>query len=69
MDMKWNVGGIDKALRVTIGVVLILLASYQVIGIWGYIVGLLPIMSAVANNCPLYSLLGISTRKGKKKTS
>ncbi|MDT8879723.1 DUF2892 domain-containing protein [Halomonas saccharevitans] len=62
--MKRNVGGIDKAARVVIGAVLILLALTGTIGVWGWI-GVLPLATGLLNVCPAYSLLGISTCKVK----
>ncbi|CAG9297490.1 YgaP family membrane protein [Celerinatantimonas diazotrophica] len=56
-----NVGGWDKYLRIVIGVVLIGLMALGYIGLWGWI-GVVPILSAVFNYCPLYQLIGFSTR-------
>ena len=56
--MSPNVGGIDKVLRIVIGVVLIGLAVSGQIGAWGYI-GIVPLLTGIFNRCALYSLLGI----------
>ncbi len=61
--MKANVGSIDKILRIVVGLALILLAAFQVIGWWGYI-GVVPLLTALFNFCPAYTLLGLNT-KGK----
>ncbi|KAF7600571.1 MAG: hypothetical protein CGU29_01750 [Candidatus Dactylopiibacterium carminicum] len=58
--MKRNVGGVDRALRVTIGLALVILAAMGIIGAWGWI-GLLPIATGLASFCPLYSMIGIDT--------
>ncbi|WP_067222256.1 YgaP family membrane protein [Marinomonas gallaica] len=63
--MKANVGGLDKILRIVVGVLLIALALTGVIGAWGYI-GVIPLATGVFNFCPLYTLLGINTCKLKK---
>ncbi len=63
--MKSNVGGIDKVARILIGVVLIALAAMGQIGVWGYI-GIVPILTALMNFCPAYTLLGINTCGLKK---
>lgn len=63
--MKANVGGIDKVLRIVIGLVLIGLAATQVIGWWGFI-GLVPLLTAFISFCPLYQLFGINTCSVKK---
>ncbi|WP_407276056.1 DUF2892 domain-containing protein [Halothiobacillus sp. DCM-1] len=61
--MKANVGSIDKILRIVVGLALILLAVFHVIGWWGYI-GIVPLLTALVNFCPAYTLLGLNT-KGK----
>ena len=58
--MSATVGGIDKVLRIVIGVVLIALAATGRIGAWGYI-GILPLLTGLFGRCGLYSLLGINT--------
>lgn len=62
--MKTNVGTIDRAARIVIGLVLIVLALTGVIGAWGWI-GLLPLATGVFRVCPAYSLLGINTCRRK----
>jgi hypothetical protein len=57
---KLNVGGIDRALRMILGLSLILLAAAGVIGAWDY-VGVIPLLTGAVAFCPLYGLLGIST--------
>ncbi|HQT42659.1 MAG TPA: DUF2892 domain-containing protein [Halothiobacillus sp.] len=61
--MKTNVGSIDKILRIGVGLVLIGLAVFHVIGWWGYI-GIVPLLTGLFNFCPAYTLLGLNT-KGK----
>ncbi|RDL44837.1 DUF2892 domain-containing protein [Marinomonas piezotolerans] len=63
--MKANVGGLDKGLRIGVGVLLIALALTGVIGAWGYL-GVIPLATGVFNFCGLYTLLGINTCKLKK---
>jgi hypothetical protein len=58
--MKMNIGGVDRLVRVIIGVLLIGLAVFDRIGPWGYI-GILPIATALIGWCPLYAPFGIST--------
>lgn len=57
---RLNVGNIDRALRMLVGLALIALAASGTIGVWGYI-GIVPLLTGMAARCPLYSLLGIST--------
>ncbi|MCC7179695.1 MAG: DUF2892 domain-containing protein [Acidobacteria bacterium] len=51
---------VERVLRVGLGVALVGLAAFGTIGVWGYI-GVVPILTGIVGNCPLYSLLGIST--------
>ena len=60
--MAPNIGMVDKWLRIIVGVVLIALAIFNVIGWWGYI-GIIPLATALINFCPVYRLLGMSTRE------
>lgn len=60
--MQANVGGIDRILRILIGVALL---------IWGFsipnyllmIVGLVPLITGFMKWCPAYTLFGIKTCK------
>ena len=55
-----NVGNLDRALRVLVGLALIGLAAAGVIGAWGYI-GVVPLLTGLVAWCPLYRALGIRT--------
>ena len=55
-----NVGNLDRAARLLVGIALLALAAGGFIGIWGY-VGVIPLLTGVAGMCPLYSLLGLKT--------
>jgi hypothetical protein len=58
--MKTNVGGIDRILRVVLGLALIALTLTGTIGVWGWI-GLVPLATAALGFCPLYTMLGFSS--------
>ncbi len=58
--MKTNVGGIDRILRIVLGLVLIALAATGTVGLWGWI-GIVPLLTGLFRSCPAYSLLGINT--------
>lgn len=58
--MKTNVGGIDRVLRIVLGLVLIALTLTGTIGAWGWI-GLVPLATAAMGFCPLYTVLGFSS--------
>lgn len=64
--MKSNVGGIDRILRIVIGLVLIGLTLTGAIGAWGWI-GLVPLGTAAIGYCPLYTVLGFSSCPVKAK--
>ena len=59
-----NVGGLDKPLRIIVGIVLLALVFVGPHTPWGWI-GLVPLLTGLVGFCPLYSLLGINT--GAKK--
>ncbi len=58
--MTSNVGGIDRIARITLGLVLIVLAVTGTIGAWGWI-GLVPLATGLTRFCPLYPMLGYSS--------
>ncbi|WP_425487305.1 YgaP family membrane protein [Methylocystis heyeri] len=65
MNMTRNVGAVDRAARVVIG--LALLAYALKLGMpetgWNWVgwFGLIPLVTALAGVCPLYSVVGLST--------
>ena len=63
--MKSNVGGIDRILRLVVGLALVALAATGTIGVWGY-VGIVPIATAALGWCPAYLPFGISTCKTRE---
>jgi hypothetical protein len=63
--MKTNVGGIDRILRIVLGLALIGLTLTGVIGAWGWL-GLVPLGTALIGFCPLYPVLGINTCPARK---
>ena len=58
--MKANVGGIDRVLRIVVGLVLVALAATGTVGVWGWI-GVIPLVTGLFRFCPFYPLLGMST--------
>jgi Protein of unknown function (DUF2892) len=61
--MTENVGSADRALRVLVGIALVVLAIGLVPGYqtnWGW-VGLIPLATGILGTCPVYSLFGINT--------
>ena len=57
---KNNVGGIDRILRIVVGLALIGMTLAGMIGVWGWI-GVVPLLTAALGTCPLYSVLGFSS--------
>lgn len=66
--LKTNVGGIDRILRIVVGVALIAAfflnadASWR----WLYLIGIVPLATGLMSTCPLYSVFGMSTCPMKK---
>lgn len=62
--MKLNEGGIDRSVRIIVGLVLIGLTVTAKIGPWGWI-GIVPLATGLIGWCPAYSLFGLKTCKTK----
>jgi hypothetical protein len=63
--MLANVGGIDRILRIVVGLVLIALVFVGPQTNWGWI-GLIPLITGLFSFCPAYTLLGLNTCPMKK---
>jgi hypothetical protein len=68
--MVRNVGTIDRALRVMVGLVLIAYAiplGFSQTG-WNWVgwIGVVPLLTAFLGTCPAYSILGVSTCERKR---
>lgn len=62
--MSANVGGIDRILRIVLGLVLIGLTLNGTIGVWGWI-GVVPLATGLMSRCPLYPMIGVNTSAKK----
>jgi len=66
--LKTNVGGIDRILRIVVG--LALLAGFfldtDASLRWLYLIGIVPLATGLMSTCPLYSILGLNTCPMKK---
>ena len=62
--MKINVGGIDKILRIVVGLALI---AWALMGgpVWAW-VGVVPLATGAIGWCPAYNLFGMNTCPTKK---
>ena len=65
--MTSNVGGMDRILRIIVGLALIALTLFGTIGAWGWI-GIVPLATGALKFCPLYSMLGFNTCPLKAKS-
>ena len=64
--MTRNIGGIDRAVRVVVGLALLsLTVLLEGDARWFGLVGLVPLATALVGWCPLYSPFGISTCRYK----
>ena len=59
MNIK-NEGNLDRILRVVVGAVAISLVFVGPQSAWGWL-GVVPLVTGLVGNCPVYSLLGINT--------
>jgi heme A synthase len=72
--MTANVGGVDRTVRLLIGVVLVLLGLFNVLtgvaAIIGYIVAALALITGLTRYCLLYPVFKINTaKKAVEKTA
>ena len=65
VTMTRNVGNLDRALRVILGLALIAYAipiGFSATG-WNWVgwIGVIPLLTAAMGSCPVYSLFGLSS--------
>jgi len=66
--MDVNVGKVDRGMRVVIGVALLSLLFFLSGHLrWLGLVGLMPLMSGLTGNCPMYPLFGLRSSPLQKK--
>lgn len=63
--MKANVGGIDKVLRIVVGIALLVWVLAGGGPVWAWI-GVVPLATGLFGWCPAYGLLGMNTCPAKK---
>jgi hypothetical protein len=61
MTIQKNVGGVDRGVRIALGIAIMAIGAYYG-SLWGAL-GLVLLATGVFQFCGLYTLLGISTRK------
>ncbi len=60
--MTRNVGGIDRLLRIVVGLVLLsLIFVVEGTARWWGLLGLVPLLTGLFRTCPLYSVFGFNT--------
>jgi hypothetical protein len=61
--LKTNVGGIDRIVRVLVGLALLGLFFMYSDAPWRYwaLIGIVPLATGLMGSCPVYSMLGLST--------
>ncbi|MGA7268886.1 MAG: DUF2892 domain-containing protein [Aestuariivirga sp.] len=66
--MTKNVGSIDRIVRIVIGLGLLWYAIFAAPTGYNWIgwIGVVPIITALIGNCPLYSILGVTTCPAKR---
>ena len=65
--MQANVGGIDRILRIVVGIaVLALFFVLEGKARYWALVGLVPLLTGLFSTCPLYSIIGVNTCPMKK---
>lgn len=57
--MNLNVGGIDRPLRIIVGIAAIVWAIFGG-PVWAWI-GVVPLLTGLVGFCPVYKLLGLNT--------
>jgi hypothetical protein len=66
--MPQNMGGVDRGIRVLLGIGLVSIVFIGPMTNWGWL-GLIPLATAAFGYCPLYSVFGWSTKPaGPAKT-
>jgi len=63
-----NVGGIDRVLRILVGIVLLAMFFLFPDASWRYwtLIGIVPLATGLLSTCPLYSIIGLNTCPMKK---
>jgi hypothetical protein len=61
IKMHRNVGETDQVVRLMAGTLLLTLAATDQVGTWGWVAGLLTLLSGTVGICAAYSLLGLNT--------
>jgi hypothetical protein len=63
-----NVGGLDRVVRIVVGLALILgfFLNPEASLRWLYLIGIVPLATGLLQTCPAYSLFGLNTCRLRK---
>lgn len=62
MIMTRNIGGIDRAVRIIVGLALLSLVAFvEGDARWWGLLGFVPLLTGLFSVCPLYTILGVNT--------
>lgn len=67
--MKPNIGSTERGIRIVLGIVLLAIAFFGNLGVWGYVAGIagaVALVTGLVRWCPGSALLGIDTTSAKK---
>ena len=63
--MSCNIGGIERTIRISLGLILLLIGYLAGLPIWGtvvvYLLGAVALITSAVRFCPLWLVLGINT--------
>ncbi|HET8931907.1 MAG TPA: DUF2892 domain-containing protein [Polyangiales bacterium] len=59
---------LDRSIRIAGGILILMLAFVGPKTAWGYL-GFVPILTGMLGSCPLYTLFGISTCRGRARVN
>jgi len=62
--MTKNVAGVDRVIRIILGLLIISLAFWGPKSLWAFL-GIIPLLTGLVSWCGLYAVLGISTCQTK----
>jgi hypothetical protein len=67
--LKQNVGNADRVIRIVIGIALLAFAAFGGGSLrWLGLIGIIPLATAALGTCPLFSLVGLSSRPSKRES-
>lgn len=70
-EMPNNVGGMDRGIRIVIGIALLVLGFTHVVtgtvAIVAYVIGAIALITGVIRFCPAWAIFGINTRFAEHK--